>query len=552
MRPIFNLSNLLVLFIMAGMIAFPFLGQIHLFDWDATLIASVSKEMYMRNEVLEPFLGESYFLEKPPFFFWTQLISFKYLGINEYAARFPNAICLLFIMLTFYRNGKRLFSSYFGMMWSMIYLSMFLVQFYHKSGLVEPWFNFFIYLALYNLSRVIEMQQERGENYYKNRDIELGVFYAGLATAGAILTKGLEGFIIVLFSYWLCFFFSSAKYGTGFKNFFKWIGYISLFLSVWILVEYYWHGTAYLNAFFQYQLNELDIHKASFRDNATIQIVILFIGCFPAAVFALNSLKVNTYESTIQKVFRLMMVSSLIIILLIVTFFKIKIIHYASFAYFPISFMAAYSIRYIFEEKVKLKLYTWIFLMVIGLIWTGLLFIVPTSRDHLDFLGKYFQDEILHNALKMEYPWREYEKFFGVVYFLFFAMGIILLFKNKMRYGIILIFFLTMIISEIVLVYYVPKIEQLTQGAQVDFVLQNKSENAQFYYLNGRSYIPNFYSEYSQKIDTFDSKKFSKKMKEGEVIYLINNSLDSSYNQELKTKANFLYHHGIYSFYKLK
>ena len=553
MKSWFKLSYLPILFLIAGILTFPFLGEINLFDWDETMIASVSKEMFLRNEVLQPHLNGQYFLEKPPFFFWTQLIAYKYLGINEYAARFPNAVCLLFVVLTLYKNGKRIYSNAFGMIWSMIYLSILLAQFYHKSGLVEPWFNFFVYLSLYNLARVIEMRQEIGEGYYRSRDVALAIFYAGFATSGALLTKGIEGFIIIFSTYALVFLFSSAKYGLGFKNFFKWVLVTMSFVSVWVLVEYYWHGASYLLDFYEFQLAELNLDRASWLHKASIPIVILLIGCFPASVLALNSLNLKSYESTIQKVFRLMMVCSLIILLIIVTFFKSKLVHYASYTYFPISFLAAYSLRYIFEEKVKLQKHTWIFLILIGLIWTALLIVIPATRANIDFLGQYIQDDTLHSALAIVYPWQQYEIYIGIFYFIIFFLVVILLYRQYYRTGLIILFFSSMIFSEVILLYYVPKLEQLTQGPQVDFIKQNKDEKAKFYYHNGRSFIPHFYLNY----DYIQPEKFSffeiiNKEKCDEPIFIIKKKKDTSLSKEFNQYTRHLYSQGIYSFYKLK
>lgn len=551
MKYLLSISNLPILFLLAGMICFPFIGEVNLFDWDETLIASVSKEMYFRNEVLQPYLDNNYFLEKPPFFFWLQLLSYKYLGINEYAARFPNAVCLLLVMLTLYKNGKRIYSSNFGMIWSVIYLSMILVQLYHKSGLVEPWYNFFLYLAIYNLARIMEMRQEWHESYYKKGDIRLGVFYAGLATAGAILTKGLEGFIVILFAYWLSFFISSGKYGMGFVNFFKWLLWVLCIVGIWIGIEVYWHGYDYLNAFYQYQLGEINTDKASWLNKVSVPIIAMLIGCFPASALAFNSLRVQTYESTIQKLMRLMMVSSFIIMLFMVTFVKNKMIHYTSYTFFPISFMAAYSIRYIFEDKVKLAKISWILLIILGMIWIGLLTLIPATRSNISLVNDYIQGETIQSAISMNYAWQEYEIYLGVFFFALFAISMVLMSYKRMRSGLILLFISSMLTSQIVLVYYMPKFEILTQGAQVDFVKQNQDSTAQFVYMSGRSYIAHFYQQSANYI----SKNYSLDSlpkKSQNPIYLIGKKSDSSLYHLDKDRFYKLYSHGLYTFYKLK
>jgi len=551
MKRLLGISNIIILFLFAGMICFPFLGEVHLFDWEETLIASVSKEMFFHNEVLEPLLNGTYYLEKLPFFFWCQLISFKYLGINEYAARFPNAVCLLFVVLTLYRNGKRIYSANFGMMWALIYLSIILAQFYHKSGLVEPWFHFFIYLAIYNFTRILEMRQEQHESYYKRGDIAYSRFYAAFATSGAILTNGVEGFFVIILSYWLVFLFSSARYGIGVVNFVKYIFWVLIVVGVWVVVEYKWHGTNYLEAFYHYQLADIDITKASLTRKMAIPILVLLLGCFPASAICFNSLRPKTYESTIQKIFRLFMICSLFLVLIIVTFVKDKLVHFTSFTYFPISFLAAYSLRYIFEEGVRIKASTWFLMISIGAVWASLLIAIPASRANIGFFGNFIPMETLQSVLKLTYPWQEYEQFIGYGFLLLFIIALGLMIAGRARYGFIVLFFSAMLISQIVLIYYTPKLEQLSQGAQVDFVLQRRDEPSQFIYHNGRSYLPNFYSNYPYRSDTSLRIETAKSSKETP-IYLIKKTDDTTQGYLLSKKCRHLYNHGIYSFYKVK
>ena len=197
------------------------------------------------------------------------------------------------------------------MMWALIYLSIILAQFYHKSGLVEPWFHFFIYLAVYNFTRILEMRQEQHESYFKRGDIAYSRFYAAFATSGAILTNGIEGFFVIILSYWLVFLFSSARYGIGVVNFVKYIFWVLIFVGIWVAIEYKWHGTNYLKAFYSHQLADIDIAKASLTRKMAIPILVLLLGCFPASAICFNSLRPKTYESTIKKIFRLFMIYQL-------------------------------------------------------------------------------------------------------------------------------------------------------------------------------------------------------------------------------------------------
>src|SRR3954470_9704684 len=84
--------NLLVT--LAALLLFvPFLGAVHLFDWDEINFAECAREMIVSGNYSLVQINFQPFWEKPPLFIWMQVLSMKIFGINEFAARFPNAMC---------------------------------------------------------------------------------------------------------------------------------------------------------------------------------------------------------------------------------------------------------------------------------------------------------------------------------------------------------------------------------------------------------------------------------------------------------------------------
>src|SRR4030042_6770053 len=83
-----------LLIIISGAVLFiPFLGGVNLFDWDEINFAESAREMIVSGDYLTVQINYLPFWEKPPLFIWMQVLSMKLFGINEFAARFPNAIC---------------------------------------------------------------------------------------------------------------------------------------------------------------------------------------------------------------------------------------------------------------------------------------------------------------------------------------------------------------------------------------------------------------------------------------------------------------------------
>jgi len=82
---------------------------VHLFDWDEINFAESAREMIVSGNFSRVQIDFHPFWEKPPLFFWMQVLSMKAFGINEFAARFPNAVIGIFTLLTLYFTGKRLY-----------------------------------------------------------------------------------------------------------------------------------------------------------------------------------------------------------------------------------------------------------------------------------------------------------------------------------------------------------------------------------------------------------------------------------------------------------
>jgi len=127
----------------------PFLGAVHLFDWDEINFAECAREMLVTGDYLSVQINYQPFWEKPPLFIWMQAASMKIFGINEFAARLPNAICGIITLLFFLNMGRKLVDDNFGWIWLLVYAGSFLPHFYFKSGIIDPWFNLFIFSGIY-------------------------------------------------------------------------------------------------------------------------------------------------------------------------------------------------------------------------------------------------------------------------------------------------------------------------------------------------------------------------------------------------------------------
>ena len=175
--------------LISALLFIPFIGNMPLFDWDEINFAECAREMLVTNNYSNVQLYYQPFWEKPPLFIWFQAISMNVFGINEFAARFPNAVCGIVTLLVLYFTGKKLNDNKFGLVWAFVYAATLLPQVFFKSGIIDPWFNLFIYIAVYYL--ILHTNNPVGKFAYKT------AILSGVFLGFALLTKGPAALIIV-------------------------------------------------------------------------------------------------------------------------------------------------------------------------------------------------------------------------------------------------------------------------------------------------------------------------------------------------------------------
>ena len=89
------LKNELTIALLGSLLFIPFLGHVHLFDWDEINFAESAREMIATGNYFSVQINYDRFTEKPPLFFWLQVLSMKAFGINDFRQGFP----MLFVEL---------------------------------------------------------------------------------------------------------------------------------------------------------------------------------------------------------------------------------------------------------------------------------------------------------------------------------------------------------------------------------------------------------------------------------------------------------------------
>jgi len=82
------------------------LGSLPLVGPDEPRYAEVAREMLARHDLVTPTLGGLPWFEKPPLLYWLMIAAYRFIGVNEYAARLGPAICGLLTAAFVYWIGK--------------------------------------------------------------------------------------------------------------------------------------------------------------------------------------------------------------------------------------------------------------------------------------------------------------------------------------------------------------------------------------------------------------------------------------------------------------
>lgn len=388
------LSGLALLFF------FPFLGSVHLFDWDEINFAECAREMLQTGEWMRPQIDFEPFWEKPPLFLWMQALSMKVFGVNEFAARFPNAVCGMATLFLVFRIGHRLHDRMFGWLWALAWLGSLLPHFYFRSGIIDPWFNFFIFAGLYGFIefRWRFFQHNSAQSFLvRHKYLLIGGFLLGLA----ILTKGPTALLIamlVIVLYWAKYRFKGKGYLANLVLFSLAAGVAAL---AWFGLEIWMHGTWFVQEFLAYQVRLFQTEDSGHGGFMGYHIVVLLLGCFPASVFAIANLwgdkecedemlESNTLVSCMRSDFGTWMQLLFWVVLILFTLVKTKIVHYSSLAYFPLTYLGSVTLWRAIKWNVRPVITTWL-LPIIGVLLGGIVAAIPYFGQNLDLIKPLFK-----------------------------------------------------------------------------------------------------------------------------------------------------------------
>jgi len=482
-----NQSNLyLSIIILSGIFFFiPFLGRVHLFDWDEINFAESAREMIVTGNYHRVQINFQPFWEKPPLFFWLQVAAMKVFGINEFASRFPNAIFGIITLVTFFLIGKKYKSPRFGFIWAISYLGTFLPHLYFKSGIIDPIFNYFIFLAIYFMYKDISGQVLKNKYVYPS----LAGLFIGLAT----LTKGPVGLLIFLITFFVYFLFSRFKNFPDVKKILLFILFFAAICLLWFGEEIINHGFWFLKEFLAYQA-DLFLHPvASHGEPFYYHFVVVFIGCFPISIIALPVMFGKLVD--VKKEFSRLMKILFWTVMILFSITTTKIVHYSSLTYMPLSFMAACYLDWLIVNQQKMKISLLILIAFMGFVFSFLLAALPYVANHHELILPYLKDPFAAASLNVTVHWSGYESFIGILYFIAVILAVVFFSRKQNWRALLFLFYSTAFCLFIYLIAVVPKIEKYSQGPAINFYESLAGKDVYVWPIGFKSYAQYFYAK---------------------------------------------------------
>ena len=236
-----TLLNIIILALFCYLFLFHNLGFYPLIDVDETRYVNMSRDMFFLKDYVTPYLNFENFLEKPPLYFWLNVITYHIFNdTGIFASRFSNALLATFsIFFTYFFGAKTMQSKSYGLICAFVLLTSGWFLILSHIAILDMGFMTFSMAAIY-CAILSEFTKEQNKKYCW--------YFAYFFMALSVLAKGLIGIIIPAMVVFLCF-LAFRKVKELFKpiNIIPGIIIFLLVAAPWHVLVYKAHGMTWFN-----------------------------------------------------------------------------------------------------------------------------------------------------------------------------------------------------------------------------------------------------------------------------------------------------------------
>jgi 4-amino-4-deoxy-L-arabinose transferase-like glycosyltransferase len=475
----------LLLIIIAAIFFLPFLGRVSLFDWDEANFAEASREMIERRTYTQVTIDYQPFYQKPPLFMWLQVLSMELFGVNEFSARFVNAVCGILTLCIVFLIGRRIYAPLFGMFWALAFFGSFLPHFFFRSGIIDPVFNLLIFCGIYLIAKTLATA------FLRTRFVLAAA--AGFLIGLAVLAKGPVALLVVCLVmgiYWMSY---------RFKPLFSVPEVIAFFIatalaaSLFFGIETATHGTAFVKRFIAYQIKLFSTGDSGHGRPFYFHTVVLLFGCFPASFFAVISLFKRDATTGPQRAFNRLMVILFWTVLVLFSIVKTKTVLYSSLAWFSITYLAALFLHSLCTKSRPPGRPLIIALALFGGLVSLAITLFPVLIINKQWIVPLIHDKFAIACLQNPVPWTGFEFLLGIGYSVAFSAALALFIIKRPVAASFTLFGSSAACLFLFMLMFAPKIEAYSQAGPVDFYKEHANQDVYVRALF-KSYADLFYS----------------------------------------------------------
>ncbi|MCI5080629.1 MAG: glycosyltransferase family 39 protein [Saprospiraceae bacterium] len=483
-------------FLVLGALFFiPFNGGVHLFDWDEINFAEISREMLLTQNFTRVYIDFAPFWEKPPLFFWLQTAAMNAVGVNEFAARLPNAIVGIATLVVLFNIGRTLYDNRFGFIWAGVYFGTILPFLYSKSGIIDPWFNFFIFLGIYYFILFYWKKDRFGHiklPFNQWTYLFIGGFFIGLA----ILTKGQVAYLIASITFFVYWVDQRFRFYVNVPEFLFFTLAATLVTLGWYGIETWKNGPWFINEFNKYQYRLFSTPDAGHRGFPGYHFIVLLVGCFPASIFTIrNFWRMPNEQYAYQADFKKWMKYLFWVVLILFTIVKSKIVHYSSMCYFPLTFLAANTIWHLMNEKIAFKPWMRNLLYTVGGLFVFATVTLPFIGMNVESIIPLINDPFAQANLEADVNWTVWQIIPGIFLLALMIFSVSQIMKDKKQVGLMALFGGVPVFVMLTLFFYIGRIESISQRAAVEFFESLEGKDAYVMTMGYKSYAHLFYTK---------------------------------------------------------
>jgi hypothetical protein len=245
---------------------------------------------------------------------------------------------------------------------------------------------------------------------------------------------------------------------------------ISLIPSIaWYSYVFISSGSNVVELFIDYQLRLFSTSDGGHGGTVLYHPFVLLVGCFPASIFLLRAFRLRLDDNERQQNFKQWVLFLLLVVVIVFSFVGTKIIHYSSLAYFPLTYLAAYTVYSLSYRGMQPKRSTIWLLGIFGFIVSAAFIAVPLLFLNISSIAPLIDDKFTREVLTTPVHWGGWEAFPGIMYLCAIAIGISLIIKKKYLQGAMTLYSATALLMFIAMPILMPRIEAYTQGEAIKF-----------------------------------------------------------------------------------